>query len=88
MALEMRFALSIQDKNAGVSSEKVSESGRTIRSAVDETVALRGAEPTTAEIFRGELEAYWDWAAGDIDSPLTRPKREDPSPHDHTVTEH
>ena len=42
----------------------------------------------TAEIFWGELEAHWDWATGDIDSPVTRPKREGPSPHDHTVTEH
>lgn len=78
--------LSIQDKNAEVSPEKVSESGRTIRSAVDEQVALRGAEPMTAEILRGELEAHWDWATGDIDNPLTRPKRVGPSPH--TVTEH
>jgi hypothetical protein len=88
MALEMRFAVSIQDKNAGVFSEKVSESGRTIRKAVGEGVAPQATEPTTAEIFQGELEAYWDWATGDMDTSMTRPKRKSPSPQDRIVTEH
>ena len=70
MALELRFALSIQDKNAGVSPKPASESARIIRRAVDERVAAR--EPMTAEIFLGELEAHWDWATSDIDTPATR----------------
>lgn len=68
MAPEVRFALSIEDQNAGVSPETVSESGRSIRSAVDERVAPQTAEPTIAEIFQGELEAHWDWATDDMDA--------------------